>query len=357
MSVQNIETFFKKKIIEYYQLNKRDLPWRDTQDTYKIWISEIILQQTQVKQGLSYYLRFIEKFPNVKMLANASEDEVLHLWQGLGYYSRARNLHFAAKQILNEFGGKFPNQYEEILKLKGVGEYTAAAIASFAYNQPYAVLDGNVFRVLSRFLGIHTAIDSAEGKKQFKELANRLLDKENPSVYNQAIMEFGATYCKPQQPDCWDCLLNKHCKAFEKNEVDILPVKSKTVLKQNRYLNYFIFIENCQYIYISKRGNGNIWKGLYEFYLAESEDKLYSERQIKNFLSKNKIEYQNILLHSPIKHVLSHQNLFIQFIVVSLHSFHNPFELKKISLGDIPLYPFPIVLKRFINEWLGRKYV
>ncbi len=357
MLLQNIEIFFKKKIIEYYQLNKRDLPWRDTQDPYKIWISEIILQQTQVKQGLSYYLRFIEKFPNVKTLANASEDEVLHLWQGLGYYSRARNLHYAAKQIMTEFGGKFPNQYEEILKLKGVGEYTAAAIASFAYNQPYAVLDGNVFRVLSRFFGIHTAIDSAEGKKQFKELSNRLLDKKNPSLYNQAIMEFGATYCKPQQPDCWNCLLQKHCQAFEKNEVDVLPVKSKTILKQNRYLNYFVFIEKHQYTYISKRENENIWKGLYEFYLIESKSKLYSEQQIKNFLNKNNIEYQNVLLHPPIKHVLSHQNLLIQFIVVSLPSFHHSFQLKKISLEDIHSYPFPIVLKRFINEWLERKYV
>ncbi|GIV28301.1 MAG: A/G-specific adenine glycosylase [Bacteroidia bacterium] len=355
MSAQNVETFFRKKILEYYQVNKRDLPWRDIQDPYKIWISEIILQQTQVKQGLSYYLKFIEKFPNIKALANASEDEVLHLWQGLGYYSRARNLHYAARQIVNEFGGKFPVQYEDILKLKGVGEYTAAAIASFAYNQPYPVLDGNVFRVLSRFFGIQTSIDSAEGKKMFKELAGRLLDKKNPSAYNQAIMEFGATYCTPQNPDCWNCLLQKYCKAFEKNEVDLLPVKSKSVLKQNRYLNYFVFIENHQYIFISKRKDGDIWQGLYEFCLEESKDKLFSEKQIKNFLNKANVTFQSISLYPPIKHILSHQNLFIQFIIVSLESLHNTFQLKKISLKDIHQYPFPVVLQRFISSYFAKE--
>ncbi|MCX7728247.1 MAG: A/G-specific adenine glycosylase, partial [Bacteroidia bacterium] len=201
MEVQ-IQKFFTNQLLEYYRKNKRDLPWRDTKDPYKIWISEVILQQTQVKQGLDYYFKFIKKFPNVKSLANAKEEEILHLWQGLGYYTRARNLHYAAQQIINEFNGNIPTEYDKLITIKGIGHYTAAAIASFAFDLPYAVVDGNVYRVLSRFFGIHIPIDSNQGKKLFSELAQSLLPKEHSSEYNQAIMEFGSTYCKPQNPDC-----------------------------------------------------------------------------------------------------------------------------------------------------------
>lgn len=347
---KSIKNFFVKNILQYYKQHKRDLPWRNTDDPYKIWISEIILQQTQVKQGLNYYLKFIQKFPNAQSLANAKEDEVLHLWQGLGYYSRARNLHYAAKQIVDNFEGKFPDHYNDILKLKGIGEYTAAAIASFAYNQPYAVLDGNVFRVLSRFFGINTPIDTNEGKKQFKELAQSLLPSENPSEYNQAMMEFGATYCKPQSPNCNHCVLNKHCTAFLENKVNDLPVKSKKIDKKNRYFNYFIFIENHQYTYITKRQNQDIWQSLYEFYLIDHHKKFLSLKEITHYLTKNNIHPESIKIISRQKHILTHQNLHIQFVRINIpHPL--PFSnLKKIKLKDLPQYPFPVMIQKLINR-------
>ena len=221
--------FFAKRLIKWYNFNKRELPWRSTSDPYKIWLSEIILQQTQVNQGLSYYLKFVEEFQTVKDLAKAPADKVMKLWQGLGYYSRARNLHEAAKNIVNEHKGEFPKAYEDIRALKGVGDYTAAAIASIAYNLPYAVVDGNVYRVLSRIFGIETPIDSTSGKKEFNELANELLTKKNPADYNQAIMEFGALYCRPKNPDCTNCIFNDKCEAYRLNKINLLPVKSKNM--------------------------------------------------------------------------------------------------------------------------------
>lgn len=342
--------FFVKNILLYYKHNKRELPWRDTKDPYKIWLSEIILQQTQVKQALSYYLQFIQKFPTVQHLANATEDEVLHLWQGLGYYSRARNLHYAAKQIIKEFNGQFPATYQDILKLKGIGHYTAAAIASIAYNLPYAVLDGNVYRVLSRYFGIETPIDTTEGKKYFQNLAQELLDRQNPSEYNQGIMEFGATYCKPANPDCLHCVLNKYCIAFHQKKVEKLPVKSKIILKKNRYFNYFIFIEDKKYTYIQKRNNADIWRGLYQFYLVESKNKLLSLKEIKNFLAEKLISFQSIDISNTYKHILTHQTLFIQFINVYISKSKLKLDIKKIPLHQLHQYPFPIVIKNFIRE-------
>lgn len=349
---QSIHDFFVKNILLYYKNNKRELPWRNTNDPYKIWLSEIILQQTQVKQALSYYSRFIEQFPTVQHLANASEDEVLHLWQGLGYYSRARNLHYAAKQILKQFKGNFPDNYDDVRKLKGVGEYTAAAIMSIAYNLPYAVVDGNVYRVLSRYFGIEIPIDTTKGKKYFQEIAQKLVYKQNPSEYNQAIMEFGATYCKPNNPDCLNCLLNLHCVAFHQNKVNQLPIKSKTISKKNRYFNYFIFIEENQHTYIQKRENTDIWKGLYEFYLIESNQQLLSERSIKKFLKEKSIPFQSLNISTHHKHLLSHQTLFIQFIRVYLQSTDKlPFNMQKVALNRLNQYAFPIIIQRYIKEY------
>ncbi|HPQ09558.1 MAG TPA: A/G-specific adenine glycosylase [Bacteroidia bacterium] len=347
------EKYFVQNILKYYQKHKRNLPWRNIQDPYKIWISEIILQQTQVKQGLDYYLRFVEKFPDVKTLANANEDDVLKVWQGLGYYSRARNLHFAAKQIVSNFNGRFPNKYEDILSLKGVGEYTASAIASFAYNLPYAVLDGNVYRVLSRYFGIDIPIDSSEGKRYFSTLAKKILDKKNPSEYNQAIMEFGATFCKPAQPDCNNCLLNRYCSAYLENKVNLLPIKSKKIIKNNRHLNYLVFLIDNKYTLIHKRNNNDIWKGLYEFYLVES-NKTFSKNKIITLLKEKDISFQSISDYPVMKHILTHQNLSIKFYVIQNVSFNGIHQLEKpmnkILLSEIHQYPFPIVIQNFIKE-------
>ncbi len=225
---------FSKKIIAWYQQNKRELPWRNTKDPYLIWLSEIILQQTRVEQGMAYYLKFAKEFPSVKELAKAENEKVMKLWQGLGYYSRARNLHTTAKTITDNYKGKFPEQHEDILLLKGVGEYTAAAIVSFAFNKPHAVVDGNVYRLLSRVFGIETPIDTTLGKKEFNALANELLDKKNPALHNQAIMEFGAIQCKPVSPDCSVCPLNTMCFAYSKKSVSKLPVKAKKTKVRNR---------------------------------------------------------------------------------------------------------------------------
>ena len=260
--------FFREHLLRWFAQNSRPLPWKGERDPYKIWLSEIILQQTRVEQGLPYYQKFIERYPTVGQLADAPEDEVLKLWEGLGYYSRARNLHTTAKRIAGELGGKFPSTYEDIRALKGVGDYTAAAIASFAFGLPYAVLDGNVFRVLARFFGIATPTDTSAAKKEFAALAGALLDPSRPGDFNQALMDFGATHCTPQQPKCPACLLRTHCAAFQQNRVAELPVRSKGVVKKDRYFVYLV----AQYkgdIFVRKRTGKDIWRNLWEFPLLE----------------------------------------------------------------------------------------
>lgn len=263
---------FASAIEEWYRRNGRDLPWRHTHDPYAVWVSEIILQQTRVAQGLDYFRRFMEKFPSVQALAAASEDEVLLLWQGLGYYSRARNMHKAAKQIV-AMGG-FPTDYSDVRKLSGVGEYTAAAICSICYGRPCAVLDGNVFRVLSRYLGIDTPIDSSQGKKVFRQMADEMLDVQNPAVYNQAIMDFGAMICTPKSPQCTDCPLADTCSAFADGLTAELPIKSRKVKIRNRFLTYLILTDAQGRVYIRKRGKGDIWQGLFEPFCHESDSPL-----------------------------------------------------------------------------------
>lgn len=275
---------FSEKLIAWYAENKRELPWRDTTDPYIIWISEIILQQTRVAQGYDYFLRFIHRFPNVTALAEAPEDEVMKCWQGLGYYSRARNLHAAAKSM----NGVFPATYEEVRALKGVGDYTAAAICSSAYGMPYAVVDGNVYRVLSRYFGIDTPVDSTEGKKLFAALADEMMDKSQPAVYNQAIMDFGAIQCTPQSPNCLFCPLVDSCSALKEGTITKLPVKQHKTKTTNRYFNYiYVRVGACTYLH--KRTEDDIWKNLFEFPLIETEAPVTEEEfrelpQVRAFL-------------------------------------------------------------------------
>jgi A/G-specific adenine glycosylase len=329
-------------LIQWYEKHKRELPWRDTKDAYKIWISEIILQQTRVNQGLDYYYRFIERFPEVQSLAAATEDEVLKYWQGLGYYSRARNLHKAAQQVVSRFGGKFPDQYADVLSLSGVGDYTAAAICSFAYNLPFAVVDGNVFRVLSRLFGIDTPIDSGQGKKDFKLLAEELLDKKHPGQNNQAIMEFGALQCTPVSPACESCPLSTHCIALASGNVSTLPVKTQKVKTRARYFNY-LFIKHKNNTYLQKRTGNDVWKNLYEFPLIEA-DRLLEEYEIfqhsyfTNITAGINTEISIRLLSAPLKHVLTHQQIYAQCFIVEINEeskFLEQFEKTEIEhIGD-----------------------
>jgi A/G-specific adenine glycosylase len=305
---------FSSILVKWYDFNKRDLPWRKTNDPYKIWISEIILQQTRVDQGLSYYNQFVSCYPKIFDLANASEDEVLKLWQGLGYYSRARNLHFTAKFICDNYDGLFPQTHKEILMLKGIGLYTASAISSFAFNLQHAVVDGNVIRVLSRIYGIYTFYDSSIGKKDFLKLAKKKLPTKNSDTHNQAIMEFGALVCKPKKPNCLDCVFNEECYAFNNSKIHILPRKINKVKVVSRYL-HFLIISHLDNVFLIKKKIG-IWSGLYEFpfieysQMLDNDDVLLSEEWV-SFFSKNKV---TVNLVSPlIVHKLSHQKLHVKF--------------------------------------------
>ena len=263
---------FSKKLVEWYNDHHRTLPWRNTQDAYKIWLSEIILQQTRVAQGLPYYKKFILHYPNINSLAEAKEKEVLRLWQGLGYYTRARNLVKCAREVVKNYAGKFPGTFQELKKLPGIGDYTAAAIASFAFEEPVAVVDGNVYRVLSRIFGIDKNIASTEGKKFFFALANELIPVDQPGTYNQSVMEFGALHCLPLNPNCDDCIFKKNCVALKQEKIDILPVKIRRQKKTNRYFNYFL-IRIGDKILMNERTGKDIWKGLLDFPLLETKRK------------------------------------------------------------------------------------
>lgn len=346
-----MDSWFSKTLIKWYLVNKRDLPWRNHNDAYKIWLSEIILQQTQVAQGLNYYLKFTRTYPTVKALALAKEDEVLKLWQGLGYYSRARNLHASAKQIKTDFNGAFPDSYEQIRSLKGIGEYTAAAIASFAYNMPYAVVDGNVYRLLSRVFGIEIPIDTSAGKKQFQELANNLLDKKKPALHNQAIMEFGSQYCKPANPPCEDCIFHLKCSAYKTDRVSLLPVKSKKTKVRNRFFNYLVIADTVGNILINKRNENDIWQGLYEFRLVETEKELSTESvmALPLFKSNVKKSYDVLYISKTYKHILSHQHLYARFFVVRVHARFGADQLT-CDLKTIKKYAFPRLIEKFLNN-------
>lgn len=308
---------FAREIIEWYQHHKRDLPWRNTSDPYIIWLSEIIMQQTRVEQGTPYFERFAEKYPTIKHFASASEDEILKLWQGLGYYSRGRNMHQTAQIVMEEHEGYFPKNYDSLLRLKGIGEYTAAAISSFSSNEAKAVVDGNVFRLISRYFGIDTPINSPKGKKIFTELANQLLDKQQPGIFNQAIMEFGSLQCKPKNPDCPSCPLIAGCEARRSGRINELPVKQKSQNSRVRYFNYFVVIKNNQ-VLMNKRGAGDIWENMYELPLFETEFPISVQDivQSENFVQIFGRETVISSVSKPVKHILSHQKLNASFIQI-----------------------------------------
>ena len=345
---------FSRKLIDWYRENGRDLPWRRTKNPYLIWISEIILQQTRVVQGYDYYQRFVARFPDVFALAAADEDEVMKYWQGLGYYSRARNLHAAARRMA-EAGG-FPVTYTGVRALKGVGEYTAAAICSFAYGMPYAVVDGNVYRVLSRWLGIDTPIDSAEGKKLFVRVADELLDRERPGLYNQAIMDFGALQCTPVAPDCLFCPLNDSCVARLKGIAGSLPVKQHKNKVTNRYFNY-IYVRMGVHTFINKRTGNDIWRNLFELPLIEtpvavSEEEFLALPELKALFAPKELPVVRSVCRD-VKHVLSHRVIYANFYIVDLpEDSHSFTAYQKIKAEELEQYAVSKLVHAFIEKYI-----
>lgn len=346
-----LSEFGKKLLFWNEKTNKRKMPWKGEKDPYKIWLSEIILQQTRVEQGLEYYNKFIKHYPTVEKLASAPEDEVFKMWEGLGYYSRCKNLISTAKFISFQLAGVFPKKYEEIIALKGVGPYTAAAIASFAYNLPFAVVDGNVLRVLARFFGIKTPIDSTQGRKYFNELAQDLLDKNNAGLYNQTLMDFGATVCKPALPLCDICILNNVCIALKENLVKELPKKQNKLIKTKRFF-YYIVADYGSKIYVKKRTEKDIWQSLWEFVLVEESNKIESDDFIESPLFKNIVgvnaEIKNV---SPIyKQQLTHQTIEGCFIVVRLTEALASNQYQAVSKKELKSLAFP----RFITNYFEK---
>ena len=342
---------FSKILNHWYSNNKRELPWRQTTNPYFIWLSEIILQQTQVNQGLPYYMSFIEEFPTVFDLAKADESKVLKLWQGLGYYSRARNLHHTAKYIVEDLDGEFPDNYKDLLKLKGIGDYTASAIASICYNEASAVVDGNVYRVLSRYFGIETPINTTKGFKEFKLLAQKLMDTINPADYNQAIMEFGAVQCKPQNPFCENCPFQTSCVAFEKKIINELPVKKKLLKASKKHFNFLVILSKNQQTILEKRKGKGIWQNLYQFPLIDSKEELFHKdivlalKDIK-LLKEDSFEV-SLYNETVIIHKLSHQHLYTKFWIISV----DEIEQKGIFVNDIRNYPVPVLIGNFIDDF------
>ena len=341
---------FSKVILKWYEVNKREFPWRKTKDPYRIWLSEIILQQTQISQGLPYYERFVKTFPTIQDLAEASEEKVLKLWQGLGYYSRARNLHFTAKYIHSELEGVFPNHYKSLLKLKGVGDYTASAIASIVYGECTPVVDGNVYRVLSRFFGVSTPINSTQGIKEFKLLATKLIDCSQPATYNQAIMDFGARQCRPKNPDCETCPLNSACFALSKNEIHLLPAKLKKTKIKKKYFNFIVVFDTSNKILFEQRTENGIWKNLYQFPLVET-DQPSEIKQMSHLIETKKIIEKNefdlsLYNQEDIIHKLTHIHIHSKFWICQVK-----IELTgALSFNELEKKPMPILLKKFIDN-------
>ena len=335
----------RQELISWYLINKRDLPWRKTKNPYKIWLSEIILQQTRVQQGLPYYWKFIAAYPTIQALAFANEDEVLNLWQGLGYYSRARNMLMTARVINEQYEGCFPTNYNDLLKLKGIGEYTAAAIASFSFKEPVAVVDGNVYRVLSRLFDIETPIDSGEGKKAFRFLADEVLDKVNPDTFNQAIMEFGALHCTPQKPDCNNCVFNDTCLSRVNGTISQRPVKKKKNASKQRFFVYKVFLEEGKTT-IQKREEKDIWQGLYEFPLEEFDDAKKQMDYIQ--LHKGKTLYCS----SEITHILSHQRIKTFFIYLKSEKKKEGLKqgVLSVPINELHRYPVSVLTENFLKK-------
>ena len=340
---------FQETLIAWYLVNKRDLPWRETKDPYRIWLSEIILQQTRVSQGKPYYLKFIHEFPEVKDLAEATEQKVLSLWQGLGYYSRARNLHAASKEIINKRQGVFPTSYSDLLNLKGVGPYTAAAVASFAYNEAKAVVDGNVFRVLSRIYDISTPINSSKGAKDFQELAQSVLNKTDPATHNQAIMEFGALVCTPKAPKCDGCPMMLECAAFKNKTIQTRPVKIKKGTVRPRFFIYRVFYNEVEKVlFLKKRKAKDIWQNLYDFLLEEYTDQELFEEHVKGL--------QNLKKTMVLDHKLTHQNIKAFFILCPTIETKSHNNLEPIKIGELKTYPIPTLIKKYLEREPGIPY-
>ena len=343
---------FENQLLKWYLNNKRDLPWRKNKDPYRVWISEIILQQTRVVQGQKYYKNFITKFPTINSLASSNESDVLNVWKGLGYYSRAINLHKASKEIINNFDGTFPSKYSDIIKLKGVGDYTDSAISSICFNEFNAVVDGNVLRFISRYKGLKSPVDKLKSKKKIKEIGNKLIKKtSSPGDFNQAMMEFGALICKPY-PDCDICIFKPNCVAFQKKEVDIIPVKSKKKKLKERFLNFLVFIDRDNKTMVEKRIHKDIWYKLIQFPLIESKKEIIDitlNSEFQKFLNFNNItlnkEKQNV---NKAKHKLSHQQLnitFHQFSIIEVSG-------SGVDVSNLNNYNFPVPITNFINKIL-----
>lgn len=348
---------FSDQLVTWYEHNKRDLPWRHTTDPYLIWLSEVILQQTRVDQGLAYYYRFAELFPTVHTLAAAPQDEVLKAWQGLGYYSRARNLHATAQYVVGQLGGVFPTSYRSLLALKGIGPYTAAAIASFSSGEQVPVVDGNVMRVLSRFYGVYEPIDSAVGKKRIHALAHHAIQGADAARHNQAMMEFGALHCTPTRPGCGECPFSKHCIAFSEGTVQSLPVKSKKTSVKPLFLYYFvIYSHDKQTIFFRKRTNSGIWKGLHDFPCVESEVALDEQESILSFLKQHGLT-KGTEVGTPSEaftHLLSHRRITAVFIPLRVGSKWSPPEdWKPYSTGDLDKPGVP----RLIDKYLSTRHI
>lgn len=342
---------FSKTLTYWYSVNKRDLPWRKTKEPYFIWLSEIIMQQTQIKQGLPYYESFVNQYPTVFDLAAADESAVLKLWQGLGYYSRARNLHHTAIYVATELNGNFPTTYKELTTLKGIGDYTASAIASICYGESTAVVDGNVYRVLARYFGIDTPINSSLGIKDFKILATTLIDTNNPGDYNQALMEFGATQCKPQNPDCDVCPFNGSCVALQNGLVGTLPVKLKKTKIKDKYFNFLVFISSNKQTLFEKRTSKGIWQNLYQFPLVETKsplttDTFTSNSEVLSYIKDAAYEF-SLYNETDLIHKLSHQHLHTKFWIIEIETLPE----KGIPISDLKDYPTSILISNFIDAF------
>lgn len=334
-------------LLSWHSENDRQLPWKSNKDPYRIWLSEIILQQTRVAQGLPYYERFIHLFPTVFDLAMADESEVFKAWEGLGYYSRARNLHQTARVVAGKYSGHFPDSYKGLLTLKGIGPYTAAAIASFAFDLPHAVLDGNVFRVLSRVFGIDQPMDQPEGKLHFQNLAENILPANDASRFNQAIMDFGALQCVPQNPNCKVCTLQHLCVAFQTGSVKDLPFKSKRLVKQNRYFHFFE-VKNDEFIWLEKRSSKDIWQGLYQFPLIESMEALLEEKSV----IWPGIHPEKLTPVFSTKQQLTHRTIYAAFYQADISVLKKiPDNWIKVEHSKMVEFPFP----RIIHDYLKNK--
>jgi A/G-specific adenine glycosylase len=346
---------FAARLLQWHHsVNQRKMPWKGVKDPYRVWLSEVILQQTRVEQGLAYYERFIETYPTIHDLAQAPDDEVFKLWEGLGYYSRCRNLLKTARYIAYELEGAFPSTYHSILALTGIGPYTAAAIASFAFDLPYAVVDGNVIRVLSRYFGIEEAVDLPETRKRLNVLAQDLIDQTQPAAYNQAIMDFGATVCKPRQPLCGSCPFKLTCVALKKNRVEQIPFKSKKLVRSQRFFHYIIF-EFQRKVYIRKRLDKDIWQGLFEFFLLEADQLLTTEAILASNEMKRIAGKGSTLVYESMnmKQQLTHQEIIGKFVHVRLASPAKGLEhMTAVDLSAVRKLAFPKFIVSFMHEKL-----